>query len=55
MVDENGDCVVENFTVGRRGSVIPPPLSFLIGRVSTLCCDRFSQATAPSFSLVTSM
>lgn len=29
MVDDSGECVVENFSVGRKGNVITPPLSTL--------------------------
>lgn len=49
MVDENGECIVENFTVGRKGDFrsLGGGQRFVIG----LLIDSPSQATAPSSSL----
>uniref|UniRef100_A0A3B5PXE3 Peptidase S59 domain-containing protein n=1 Tax=Xiphophorus maculatus TaxID=8083 RepID=A0A3B5PXE3_XIPMA len=55
MLDENGECVVENFTVGRKGSArILPPEMFLNeshwSADSELDADWSLQVTAPSSS-----
>lgn len=53
MVDENGECVVENFTVGRKGNDYKPASQNpLIGRPTHFLSLIGCQVTAPSSSLV---